>query len=54
MFEENSGFYIFNKKTFLKKNNRIGTNPKLFEISKQEAIDIDDSDDFEIVKKILK
>ena len=54
LFEENSGFYIFNKKTFLKKNNRIGTNPKLFEISKQEAIDIDDSDDFEIVKKMLK
>lgn len=53
LFEENSGFYIFNKKTFLKKNNRIGTNPKLFEISKREAIDIDDSDDFEIVRKML-
>lgn len=53
LFEENSGFYIFNRKTFLKKNNRIGSNPKLFEISKQESIDIDDSEDFEIVKKIL-
>ena len=54
LFEENSGFYIFNRKTFFKKNNRIGVNPKLFEISKQEAIDIDDSDDFEIVKKMLR
>ena len=53
LFEENSGFYIFNRKTFLKKNNRIGSNPKLFEISKKESIDIDDSEDFEIVKKIL-
>ena len=53
LFEENSGFYIFNRKTFLKKNNRIGTNPKLFEISKREAIDIDDADDFEIVRKML-
>ena len=53
LFEENSGFYIFNKKTFFKNNNRIGLNPKLFEINKQEAVDIDDSDDFEIVKKML-
>ena len=28
LYEENSGFYIFNRKTFLK-NNRIGLKPKL-------------------------
>ena len=52
LYEENSGFYIFNRKT-LKKNNRIGLKPKLFEINKQEAFDIDDNDDFQIVKKLL-
>ena len=53
LYEENSGFYIFSRKTFLKRNNRIGLKPKLFEINKQEAFDIDDNDDFEIVKKLL-
>lgn len=53
LYEENSGFYIFNRKTFLKRNNRIGVKLKLFEINKQEAFDIDDNDDFKIVKKIL-
>ena len=53
LYEENSGFYIFNRKTFLKRVNRIGLNPKLFEINKQEAFDIDDNDDFEIVKRLL-
>jgi CMP-N-acetylneuraminic acid synthetase len=53
LYEENSGFYIFNRKTFLKRNNRIGVKPKLFEINKQEAFDIDDNDDFNIVKKML-
>lgn len=53
LYEENSGFYIFSRNTFFKRINRIGFKPKLFEINKQEAIDIDDSDDFEIVKKML-
>ena len=53
LYEENSGFYIFNRKTFSKRNNRIGLKPKLFEINKQEAFDIDDNDDFQIVKKLL-
>ncbi len=53
LYEENSGFYIFNRKTFLKRVNRIGLKPKLFEINKQEAFDIDDNDDFEIVKRLL-
>lgn len=54
IYEENSGFYIFSRESFLKKKNRIGNRPKLFEINKIEAIDIDDVHDFEIVNKILK
>ncbi len=53
LFEENSGFYIFNKNVFKKKLNRIGYKPKLFEISKLEGFDIDDNQDFQIVKKLL-
>tara|TARA_B100002019_G_scaffold286284_1_gene296538 strand:- start:12902 stop:13525 length:624 start_codon:yes stop_codon:yes gene_type:complete len=53
LYEENSGFYIFNRKTFLRRDNRIGLKPKLFAINKQEAFDIDDNDDFKIVKKLL-
>ena len=53
LFEENSGFYIFNKNTFKKKLNRIGYRPKLFEISKLEGFDIDDNQDFKIVEKLL-
>lgn len=53
LYEENSGFYIFNRNTFFKKLNRIGFKPKLFEIKKQEAFDIDDEDDLEIVKKLI-
>ncbi len=54
IYEENSGFYIFSRKSFFKKKNRIGNRPKLYEINKIEAFDIDDVHDFAIVQKILK
>ena len=50
IFEENSCFYIFSKKSFLKKNNRIGVKPKMFEISKFESLDIDEEIDINIAK----
>ena len=52
-YEENSCFYLFSKKSFLDKNNRIGINPKLFEISKEESLDIDDEADLLILEKLL-
>ena len=51
--EENSCFYLFTKESFLKKNNRIGSNPKLYEISKEESWDVDEEDDLLILKKLL-
>ena len=54
IFEENSGFYIFTRKSFLKKKNRIGSRPKLYQINKIEGMDIDDKYEFDIIKKILK
>jgi len=50
IFEENSCFYIFSKKSFFKKNNRIGVKPKMFEISKFESLDIDEEIDINIAK----
>lgn len=54
LYEENSNFYIFSKKQFLEKKNRINEKSKIFEISKLESFDIDDEEDFEIVTKLLE
>lgn len=55
LYEENSNFFIFTKASF--KNNgdkRIGKTPKLFEIDKLEAIDIDEPQDFLIAESLYK
>jgi len=52
-FEENSCLYIFTRESFYKNKNRIGTKPYLFEISKIEAWDIDEEEDFKIAKELL-
>ena len=54
MYFENSSIYIFNKNNFLKINNRIGNNPKMFEMSKIESFDIDDMDDFKLAEALQK
>ncbi len=47
VYEENSNFYIFSKRSFQEAgNNRIGKKPLLFEVDKLEAIDIDEPQDF--------
>lgn len=47
LFEENSNFYIFSKESFKKAGDkRIGLRPKLFEVNKLEAVDIDEPEDF--------
>lgn len=54
IFEENSCFYIFTKKSFIHNNNRIGEKPYMFEINKIEATDIDDPEDFIIAETLYK
>jgi len=55
MYEENSNFYIFSKKSFkLSNNKRIGLKPQIFEINKLEAIDIDEIEDFIIAELLYK
>lgn len=47
LFEENSNFYLFSKEAFAKAGNkRIGLKPKIFEVNKLEAVDIDEPEDF--------
>lgn len=50
VFEENSNLYIFSEKILKEKNNRIGYNPLLFEIDRDEAWDIDEEIDFRIAE----
>ena len=55
VFEENSNFFIFSKTSFKNaSNSRIGKNPKLFELNKIEAVDIDYEDDFLLAELIHK
>jgi CMP-N-acetylneuraminic acid synthetase len=53
LFEENSNFYIFSKESFKKRNARIGDNPRMFEMSKFESIDIDTEDDWRIATALI-
>jgi len=55
LYEENSNFYIFTKKSFEKSGDkRIGIHPFMFEIDKTEAVDIDEPQDFIIAESLYK
>lgn len=46
IYEENSCFYIFSRESNMKFRNRLGSNPMMYPISRLEAADIDDWEDF--------
>jgi len=50
VFEENSCIYIFDRESLLKRNNRIGARPLMFEMDATESWDIDDGADFQIAE----
>lgn len=52
IYLETSAFYIYTKDV-LKMNRRIGFNPKVIELSKVEAVDIDTYDDYLLTKAYL-
>jgi N-acylneuraminate cytidylyltransferase len=54
IYEENSCFYIFTKKSFLNNESRIGSTPYMFEIDKIESTDIDEPQDFIIAEALHK
>lgn len=53
-YEENSNFYIFTKKSFLKNKSRIGKKPFMYELSKIESLDINDIYEFKIAEQFHK
>ena len=51
LYEENSNFYIFSKDSFKNAGNkRIGIKPKIMEVNKLEAVDIDEPEDFKLAE----
>jgi len=54
LYEENSCLYIFERETFIERGNRLGDFPKLFEIEKIEALDIDNEIDFSMVECLIE
>lgn len=54
LFEENSCLYLFSKDNLEKNGHRIGSSPYLFEITPEEAWDIDTLLDFKIVDILMK
>jgi len=53
-YEENSCFYIFSREGMIKRKNRLGKTPKIFELSKDEAWDIDEEIDFKIAELLYE
>ena len=54
VYEENSCLYIFNRETLLRRRNRLGDRPLMFEIDAAEAWDIDEELDFAITDFLMK
>jgi CMP-N-acetylneuraminic acid synthetase len=53
IYEENSCLYIFQRQTLFERRNRLGDRPYLFEIERNEAWDIDEELDFQIVEFLM-
>jgi N-acylneuraminate cytidylyltransferase len=53
-YEENSNFYIFSKKSFLKNKSRIGNKPFMYELGKIESLDINDIYEFRVAEQFHK
>jgi CMP-N-acetylneuraminic acid synthetase len=54
VYEENSCFYLFSRANLLTKRNRLGERPLMFEIPRQEAVDIDDEFDFQLADIMMR
>ncbi len=54
IYEENSCFYIFSRKSFAESGNRIGKKPHFRTIDRFEAVDIDDEFDFAFAETLMK
>lgn len=52
LFEENSNLYVFSRETLERSGRRIGQSPRLFEIDRLEATDIDDMTGWRLAEAI--
>jgi len=52
LYEETSGFYIYERDVMTKFHRRIGNNPYIVEVGEIESIDIDEPEDFLIADAI--
>jgi len=53
-FEENSNLYIFSAQSFSKTNSRIGERPLMLEMDKNESVDIDDEQGWQLAEALAK
>lgn len=53
-YEENSNLYLFTRDLLVKRHNRIGDRPLLFEIDRLEAWDIDEEIDFQVAEFLYR
>ena len=54
VYEENSCIYIFTRQNLIKRLNRLGERPLMFEVDAAEAWDIDDELDFSITEFLMQ
>lgn len=54
IYEENSCIYLFTRETLMRRRNRLGDRPMMFEIPAEEAWDIDEPLDFRIVDFLME
>lgn len=54
LYFENSNLYLFSKKSFKTKKNRIGNKPKFMISPKEISLDIDNKTDWKIAEKLIK
>ena len=54
VYEENSCIYLFRRSTLVGRRNRIGDNPLMFEMSAEEALDIDEESDFLFAEALMR
>jgi CMP-N-acetylneuraminic acid synthetase len=54
LLEENSSLYLFRGEDLLRRRNRIGERPLMFEIDARESWDIDDEIDFQIAEYLFR
>lgn len=53
IYEENSCIYIFSRENLVRRNHRLGERPLMFEIPREEAVDIDEEMDFKVAEYMM-